>query len=233
MSPWSGGSWIKKNKQHWLSGCCSRPHFQMEEGSRNVPLGTLIALMVEEGQDWKQVKIPPPEAAAPSAPEAAAPATTPAAPSTPPAPKPATSGPWVCDRTAHWRSLLWAASKSRMACRCAMSSRCYRCTLLKPFFFIRSWPEIISFWKHQMKSQFAAYTWLQLKQTCSFVSSIRLTFQNVKFKEFPAVFPGTNKIAICIFFQIWILMSSCKKTRCGHCLGTNLQSQQKCLNILQ
>uniref|UniRef100_A0A673BUF6 Dihydrolipoamide acetyltransferase component of pyruvate dehydrogenase complex n=1 Tax=Sphaeramia orbicularis TaxID=375764 RepID=A0A673BUF6_9TELE len=39
----------------------------MEEGSRNVRLGTLIALMVEEGQDWKQVEIPPPEAAAPSA----------------------------------------------------------------------------------------------------------------------------------------------------------------------
>lgn len=65
----------------------------MEEGSRNVRLGTLIALMVEEGQDWKQVEIPPPEAAAPSAPEAAAPAATPAAPSTPTAPKPATSGP--------------------------------------------------------------------------------------------------------------------------------------------
>lgn len=63
----------------------------MEEGSRNVRLGTLIALMVEEGQDWKQVEIPPPEAAAPSAPEAAT--ATPAAPSAPPPPKPATSGP--------------------------------------------------------------------------------------------------------------------------------------------
>uniref|UniRef100_A0A8D3C792 Dihydrolipoamide acetyltransferase component of pyruvate dehydrogenase complex n=1 Tax=Scophthalmus maximus TaxID=52904 RepID=A0A8D3C792_SCOMX len=39
----------------------------MEEGSRNVRLGTLIALMVEEGQDWKQAEIPPPDAAAPSA----------------------------------------------------------------------------------------------------------------------------------------------------------------------
>uniref|UniRef100_A0A8C6SVL5 Dihydrolipoamide acetyltransferase component of pyruvate dehydrogenase complex n=1 Tax=Neogobius melanostomus TaxID=47308 RepID=A0A8C6SVL5_9GOBI len=38
----------------------------IEEGSRNIPLGTLIALMVEEGQDWKQVEMPPPEAAAPS-----------------------------------------------------------------------------------------------------------------------------------------------------------------------
>uniref|UniRef100_A0A8C5E5G0 Dihydrolipoamide acetyltransferase component of pyruvate dehydrogenase complex n=1 Tax=Gouania willdenowi TaxID=441366 RepID=A0A8C5E5G0_GOUWI len=34
----------------------------MEEGSRNVRLGTLIALMVEEGQDWKQVEVPAPEA---------------------------------------------------------------------------------------------------------------------------------------------------------------------------
>ncbi|CAL8359763.1 unnamed protein product [Lota lota] len=36
----------------------------MEEGSRSVPLGTLIALMVEEGQDWKQVEVPPPSAPA-------------------------------------------------------------------------------------------------------------------------------------------------------------------------
>uniref|UniRef100_A0A669CF73 Dihydrolipoamide acetyltransferase component of pyruvate dehydrogenase complex n=1 Tax=Oreochromis niloticus TaxID=8128 RepID=A0A669CF73_ORENI len=34
----------------------------MEEGSRNVRLGTLIALMVEEGQDWKHVEIPSPDA---------------------------------------------------------------------------------------------------------------------------------------------------------------------------
>lgn len=65
----------------------------MEEGSRNVPLGTLIALMVEEGQDWKQVEMPPPEAAAPSeappAPQATAP---PPAQAAPPTPKP-TSGP--------------------------------------------------------------------------------------------------------------------------------------------
>uniref|UniRef100_A0A8C8JNG9 Dihydrolipoamide acetyltransferase component of pyruvate dehydrogenase complex n=1 Tax=Oncorhynchus tshawytscha TaxID=74940 RepID=A0A8C8JNG9_ONCTS len=32
----------------------------MEEGSRAVRLGTLIALMVEEGEDWKTVEIPPP-----------------------------------------------------------------------------------------------------------------------------------------------------------------------------
>ncbi|XP_029290491.1 pyruvate dehydrogenase protein X component, mitochondrial [Cottoperca gobio] len=70
----------------------------MEEGSRNVPLGTLIALMVDEGQDWKQVEIPPPDAAAPSAAPpatdvAAAPVVPPAAPSPATPPKRATSGP--------------------------------------------------------------------------------------------------------------------------------------------
>lgn len=70
----------------------------MEEGSRNVRLGTLIALMVEEGQDWKQVEIPSPDAAPPSAAPpathaAAAPVVAPAAPSPPPPPKPVTSGP--------------------------------------------------------------------------------------------------------------------------------------------
>ncbi|XP_032402637.1 pyruvate dehydrogenase protein X component, mitochondrial [Xiphophorus hellerii] len=70
----------------------------MEEGSRNVRLGTLIALMVEDGQDWKQVEIPPLDAAspaaAPSASDAGAASTlTPAAPSPSPLPKPVTSGP--------------------------------------------------------------------------------------------------------------------------------------------
>ncbi|XP_017278459.1 pyruvate dehydrogenase protein X component, mitochondrial isoform X2 [Kryptolebias marmoratus] len=67
----------------------------MEEGSRNVRLGTLIALMVEEGQDWKQVDIPPPDAAPPSAAPPAGPASvlTSAAPSTSPPPKPVKSGP--------------------------------------------------------------------------------------------------------------------------------------------
>ncbi|XP_059191803.1 pyruvate dehydrogenase protein X component, mitochondrial [Centropristis striata] len=70
----------------------------MEEGSRNVRLGTLIALMVEEGQDWKQVEIPPPDAAAPSAAPpatdaAAAPLVPLAAPPPATPPKPATSGP--------------------------------------------------------------------------------------------------------------------------------------------
>ncbi|XP_030620775.1 pyruvate dehydrogenase protein X component, mitochondrial [Chanos chanos] len=59
----------------------------MEEGSRNVRLGTLIALMVEEGQDWKQVEIPPPEAA-PPAPTPPAAAPTPVAPATAVAPPP-------------------------------------------------------------------------------------------------------------------------------------------------
>ncbi|CAL1595474.1 unnamed protein product [Knipowitschia caucasica] len=60
----------------------------MEEGSRSVRLGTLIALMVEQGQDWKQVEIPPPQTApteTPAAPEAPA-------PEHPPTPK-HTSGP--------------------------------------------------------------------------------------------------------------------------------------------
>lgn len=68
----------------------------MEEGSRNVPLGTLIALMVEEGQDWKQVEMPPPEAAAPPSEAAPTPAPQPTAPppaqAAPPTPK-HTSGP--------------------------------------------------------------------------------------------------------------------------------------------
>lgn len=63
----------------------------MEEGSRSVRLGTLIALMVEEGQDWKQVEIPQPEALTPpSAPAAPAPAPLPVA--APPS-RPASSGP--------------------------------------------------------------------------------------------------------------------------------------------
>ncbi|XP_010773094.1 pyruvate dehydrogenase protein X component, mitochondrial-like [Notothenia coriiceps] len=54
--------------------------------------------MVEEGQDWKQVEMPPPDAAAPPAapraPEAAtAPVVSPAAPSPVTPPKLATSGP--------------------------------------------------------------------------------------------------------------------------------------------
>ncbi|XP_035251908.1 pyruvate dehydrogenase protein X component, mitochondrial [Anguilla anguilla] len=56
----------------------------MEEGSRGVRLGTLIALMVEEGEDWKRVEIPPPEVAPPSP---AGP--TPQAIAPPPAPAPA------------------------------------------------------------------------------------------------------------------------------------------------
>lgn len=69
----------------------------MEEGSRNVRLGTLIAVMVEEGQDWKQVEIPssdaaPPSEATPATQAAATSVVTSSAPSPPSAPKPVTSG---------------------------------------------------------------------------------------------------------------------------------------------
>ncbi|XP_050960716.1 pyruvate dehydrogenase protein X component, mitochondrial isoform X1 [Labeo rohita] len=39
----------------------------VQEGSRGVRLGTLIALMVSEGEDWKQVEVPALEAATPAA----------------------------------------------------------------------------------------------------------------------------------------------------------------------
>ncbi|KAJ8249063.1 hypothetical protein GJAV_G00230780 [Gymnothorax javanicus] len=53
----------------------------MEEGSRNIRLGTLIALMVEEGEDWKRVEIPAAEVAPPAGPTspAVAPPPDPAA----------------------------------------------------------------------------------------------------------------------------------------------------------
>lgn len=74
----------------------------MEEGSRNVRLGTPIALMVEEGQDWKQVEIPPPDAKDTGS---ASPVVPVAAPSSPPPPKPVTSGLWVSANLTvlHWR----------------------------------------------------------------------------------------------------------------------------------
>ncbi|XP_015265782.1 PREDICTED: pyruvate dehydrogenase protein X component, mitochondrial [Gekko japonicus] len=50
-----------------------------EEGSKNVRLGTIIGLLVEEGEDWKQVEIPSDTADAPSlSPAAAAAAPSPA-----------------------------------------------------------------------------------------------------------------------------------------------------------
>ncbi|NXN94113.1 ODPX protein, partial [Rhinopomastus cyanomelas] len=52
----------------------------VEEGSKNVRLGSLICLLVEEGQDWKQVEIP----AAGSDPSSVAPPAPTAAPSAPP-----------------------------------------------------------------------------------------------------------------------------------------------------
>ncbi|XP_077101681.1 pyruvate dehydrogenase protein X component, mitochondrial isoform X2 [Siphateles boraxobius] len=55
----------------------------VQEGSRGVRLGTLIALMAAEGEDWKQVEIPAPEPVTPAvAPPTVAPPT--AADSTPP-----------------------------------------------------------------------------------------------------------------------------------------------------
>ncbi|XP_021257777.1 pyruvate dehydrogenase protein X component, mitochondrial isoform X1 [Numida meleagris] len=60
----------------------------VEEGSKNVRLGSLIGLLVEEGQDWKQVEIPA-DANDPSslAPPAAAVTSTPAGPSVSAPPK--------------------------------------------------------------------------------------------------------------------------------------------------
>ncbi|XP_059330644.1 pyruvate dehydrogenase protein X component, mitochondrial [Ammospiza nelsoni] len=60
----------------------------VEEGSKNVRLGSLIGLLVEEGQDWKQVEIPADAGSPPSvAPPAPAPASAPAAPSVSASPK--------------------------------------------------------------------------------------------------------------------------------------------------
>ncbi len=60
---------------------------QVQEGSRGVRLGTLIALMVSEGEDWKQVEIPALEPVAPTvAPPTAAPPTA-----ADPAPQPTTA----------------------------------------------------------------------------------------------------------------------------------------------
>ncbi|NWU20116.1 ODPX protein, partial [Dyaphorophyia castanea] len=60
----------------------------VEEGSKNVRLGSLIGLLVEEGQDWKQVEIPAdagdPSSVAPPAPARASP---PAGPSVSAPPK--------------------------------------------------------------------------------------------------------------------------------------------------
>ncbi|NWI62018.1 ODPX protein, partial [Todus mexicanus] len=60
----------------------------VEEGSKNIRLGSLIALLVEEGQDWKQVEIPA-VATDPSslAPPAVAPTSTPASASVSAPPK--------------------------------------------------------------------------------------------------------------------------------------------------
>nr|AAH67730.1 Zgc:66110 protein [Danio rerio] len=59
----------------------------VQEGSRGVRLGTLIALMVSEGEDWKQVEIPALESVTPptAAPPTAAPPTAGSAPPAAPA----------------------------------------------------------------------------------------------------------------------------------------------------
>ena len=56
----------------------------MEEGAASVAVGTPIALMVEEGQDWRDVAIP----AAAGAPATPPPQSSPASPSSPQAPAP-------------------------------------------------------------------------------------------------------------------------------------------------
>jgi len=59
----------------------------MPEGSAGVQVGTLIALMVEEGQDWKDVQIPSSSSDSPATAEVASPSSTPqTAPATAPAP---------------------------------------------------------------------------------------------------------------------------------------------------
>merc|ERR1719420_161104 len=55
----------------------------MEEGAANVAVGTLIALMVEEGQDWIDVAIPAAPGAAASKQPESSPASPPPAPAAP------------------------------------------------------------------------------------------------------------------------------------------------------
>ncbi|XP_077452378.1 pyruvate dehydrogenase protein X component, mitochondrial [Stigmatopora argus] len=59
----------------------------VEEGSRNIRLGTLIAVMVEEGQDWTKAEILPQSAPPPTLPTTVATDVFPAAPSPPSPPK--------------------------------------------------------------------------------------------------------------------------------------------------
>lgn len=80
----------------------------MEEGSKNVRLGSLIGLLVEEGQDWKQVEIPADVSDPSLAPPAAAPTSTPASPSVS-APPPKLEHPpgrlqWVSVLVMKWNS---------------------------------------------------------------------------------------------------------------------------------
>ncbi|KAG9472518.1 hypothetical protein GDO78_019071, partial [Eleutherodactylus coqui] len=50
----------------WLKREGERRCLSVQEGSRNVRLGSLIALMVDEGQDWTQVEIPSVQSSPPS-----------------------------------------------------------------------------------------------------------------------------------------------------------------------
>ena len=79
---------IYAHPQSRKSRFCSRSNivFQKPDGSENITVGSLIALMVNEGEDWKDVQVPV-EGAAPSPSPAAAAATT------TPAPTPAAAPP--------------------------------------------------------------------------------------------------------------------------------------------
>lgn len=60
----------------WIIELHSSRAGQVQEGSRSVRLGTLIALLVGEGEDWKQVEIPALQPVTPAAaPPTAAPPT--------------------------------------------------------------------------------------------------------------------------------------------------------------
>ncbi|XP_043233411.1 pyruvate dehydrogenase protein X component, mitochondrial-like isoform X1 [Amphibalanus amphitrite] len=60
----------------------------LKEDSKDVPVGRMIAVMVDPGEDWKAVEVPA-EAEAPPAPAAAAPPPTPTPAPAAPAPEPA------------------------------------------------------------------------------------------------------------------------------------------------
>ena len=73
-----------------------RSMFKVPEDTKDVKVGSLIALMVGEGEDWKDVQIPG------SAPAAATPAASAA-----PAPSAATAAP----ASGHGHSDVWVLSR--------------------------------------------------------------------------------------------------------------------------